>query len=165
MEKRQCKNILVSGAQCSREALVDGDHCSKCSGGRGDSTGRQYDLATGADRVTEFADADLTLKDEAAIMQMLFERRVNHIAGQGDEELALQTGPLMDLLTKISNVKEKRDQMERRRGDLLDKARVNELANELLSAVVEVLTDEIEDVDQRKTLITTIARKFLSLTE
>lgn len=163
---RPCQTVLPSGEPCRREAALDSDYCEVCASVSGSpSSSRLYNLAVGQARAEEVArHSDATnLQNELALARMLFERRYNAIASEGDEELRTQSGPLLDMLRKIADLAVQGDALARKRGDLLDKTRVTSLAESLMMCVNDVIVDRIEDEKLAGELVTEIGTYFLEI--
>lgn len=162
---RPCQTVLQTGEPCRREAVPDSDYCEICAsalsrGHAGDS--RLYNLSVGQSRADEFSKHNdaTNLFNELALARLLFERKYNGIASEGPEALKINAGPLMDLLRKITDLAVQGDALARKRGELLDRGRVTNLAEKLIMCVTEVVEDKIGDETLQGELLTDIGTAF-----
>lgn len=161
---RLCQTVHRTGEPCRREAAPDSDFCEVCATrcGRDTEAARLYNLSVGsvrADEVKDHPDAN-SLKSELAISRMLFERRYNSLP---EEEISVHAGPLLDMLRKIADLKVQSDNLDRKRGDLLDSARVTQMAESLLTVVSEVIHEFVEDEQVQGEMLSAVASQFLEI--
>jgi len=114
---------------------------------------RNYRLSKFHSRAKELGDSDqiTSLKDEVALLRMLIEERINSLNDTSD--LLLVSGPLSDLIMKVTTVVERCHKLDARLGNLLDRSKVLQFAQ----VIVEIIASKIDDAE----LLDTISEEIL----
>ena len=148
-DPRRCQGVNATG-QCNKLAMEGSKFCVA----HGGSLDRKQNEETKMDiyRLTKYQARFLeqqnhpelkNLRAELAILRILMEEKFNHIAGSDNPQLMLlsHSGSLSDLALKIERIITSIHKLDLSLGNLLDKASVVQLCNEIIAVIAKHVTD------------------------
>jgi hypothetical protein len=145
-ERCQCVN---SQGQCFNKAVAGSNFCLAHGGNRGRDTLKEdelknYRLSKFKQRTGELGSSPgiTSLRDEIAVLRLLAEERLN--ACKDTNDLLLVSGPLSDLLIKITTVVDKCTGLELKLGNYLDRTKILNFSQ----TVVEIISRHIQDEEK-----------------
>lgn len=168
----RCDFIINSGDQCGNFAADGVARCemhgaNKQLAALENKSLRVYRLAKHGARIAEHADHSKVkgLREEIGILRILLEEKWNSV--DNDHELLLMSGPIADLVMKIEKLVASCHRLEASLGGLLDKAKVKQIANEMMNSVNTRINEILEDVspDLTSKLLEAIAGDVLESLE
>jgi hypothetical protein len=151
----RCQGIIKSKGQCLNKSLPHSDYCPAHGGNKGEEAhekkqANNYRLQKWKWKVRlgELSESDVikSLREEIGILRVLMEERLVRIEDPSD--LILQSGPISDLVMKIDKVVNSCHKLEGSMGQLLDKSKVIQLANEFIEIISSELPDNPETVEK-----------------
>lgn len=159
----RCQGVSPKG-QCINKAAENSTFCYAHGGNKAVEAAKKkemfnYRLNKFKDRAEQFNSSDhvYNLKDEVAVLRIMLEEKWNAITDT--QELLLRSGPLSDLITKITVVVEKCERLDNKLGNLLDKSKVMQLAQE----IVEIIASEVDDPKVLDEITTRISQSLEQL--
>jgi hypothetical protein len=167
--EERCDLILESGNQCMNRKVPGTPRCANHGGNfyqqrQEKASLRQYRLAKFQTQLEHFSGHSeiKSLREEIGILRMLLEERINKCSDEMD--LLLQSGPISDLVVKIDKVVTSCHKLDNSLGGLLDKAKIKNLATQLMQVVASKLNEfaESKKVDVSDVL-DAIASSFLEV--
>ena len=151
-DPRRCQGNVMSGpmqGQCTLVSTPGTNYCTVHTGSFAAARlkkqeARLYNLGRYQARLEKHADHDKikSLREEIGILRILIEDRMN--ACQSDVDLAINSGPIAELVMKCEKLVTSCNKIEGQLGELMDAAKAVQFAQEL----VEAIADEIRDPDQ-----------------
>lgn len=166
----RCDFNITNGDQCGNLAEPGVTRCgmhgaNKQLGSQENKSLRLYRLAKFQTRVNDFSDHSKikSLREEIAILRVLLEEKINHC--DDTHSLLMSSGPISDLIMKIEKVVASCHRLESSLGNLLDKTRIKQIANELLNSVANRVNEFIGDPEIIEQLLESIANDLLKTLE
>ena len=160
-DPRRCKAVFRN-EQCMNVAEPGNDYC-RVHGGHDNTEEknlRGYLLSKADDRarlasVSNELEPVKELRDSIALLHMLIERRFNLI--QGDIDLLAACGPLNTMLQNMERLVNSCHKIEQNLGQLLAKAAVLKLAQQMVAIIV----DELEGIDDYELIVDRITTRLI----
>lgn len=151
----KCQHSGPAG-MCHYDALDGSDYCRR----HGDEPARirGYQLTDPELRSTfeqMSASTELrSLKEDVALLRALLVSRVNYARNEAEKIQAIQNvAPMFATVDKLVN---SLDKLERRTGEVLEKAAATKLVGDILN----ILMDELNGVENRDTIVDRVAKRI-----
>ena len=148
-DPRRCQGVMATKGQCMNRAVEGGTMCLAHGGAKqlnamNDAEVRNYRLKIWQSRLDRMVDSPAikSLRDEIGILRIVLESQLNKCTDETD--LILQSGRISDLVVKIEKLVVSCNKTEASLGQLMDKSTLLRFA----SAIVDVISDEIDDSDK-----------------
>jgi uncharacterized Zn finger protein (UPF0148 family) len=136
IDGHQCYNKVVPGTQY---CPIHGGVQQKASQDR--ERYRNYQLQRWQSKLNRFAENDhiKSLRDEAGILRMILEEKLNQLHDEHD--LILNSHIISDLVLKIEKVVSSMNKLDIQMGQMMDRQALLRLA----SGLAQIITEEVED--------------------
>ena len=151
-DPNRCMHVIQSSGQCTNKAYPGSKFCLAHGGNKAASAAaakglRNYRIQRYLSLLCNLRNSSYLkdLRDEIAILRMILEEKLNQI--ENSNELALQSGAISDLVIKIDKVVTSCQRLEERTGIMLDKNRIIQIAEQLITIVTNHVTDEAIIID------------------
>ena len=156
-DPRRCQASTGNG-QCLNVAMVNSKNCAAHGGNFDQIRARKaetriYNLNKYRQRLTDHADNDniKSLREEIGILRILIEEKINRC--KDDFDLALQAGPISDLVMKTEKLVTSCNKSEMHLGSMLDKTQALQLGSE----IVDIVAKALDGVDNKEDILEGIA--------
>lgn len=147
-DPQRCHGIVGGRSQCINKACTGSNFCPAHGGNRAAQAKerqelKNYRLNKFHQRIAELGSSDeiISLRDEIGILRLLVEEKLNQCNSQTD--LLLISGPLSDLIMKLEKIVTSCNRLENRLGNLLDKTKIINFAQFVVSIIGKHIKDEV----------------------
>ena len=144
-DPRRCQAVSANG-QCSIKAIDGNIYCPVHAGNSIRKAERQslknYRITQFNARLQELGNSDgiKSLRDEIGILRLLLEERWNSC--QNPNDLIINSGPIKELVSAISDIVSKCHKLEGSMGMLVDKSAIIQFAGRVVKIIGEDITNE-----------------------
>lgn len=161
-DPRRCQGVKPSQGQCRNISVEGSKFCPGHGGNKAFEAEKaknlkNYRLNKFHVRIQELGNSNfvMDLREEIALLRILIEEKVNQC--QCDADLILISGPLSDLVVKVEKLVTSCNRIDFKLGNLLDRTKVLQYAQQLVQIVGKHVTDT--------TVLEKISEEFLTILE
>jgi len=152
-DPNRCQHVIPSQGQCWNLSVAEGNRCLAHGGNKQTAAAEnqrlrnyrisQAKIALIANGMND-SDSVKNLRDEILLLRMLLQEFIN-VRCQTSNDLVIFSGPIADLVMKVTTVVEKCHKLEGSMGQLMDKQGILQFATE----VIQIVSDEFQDEPER----------------